>query len=200
MRVDAYRASERRNALGKFGKALNKEQCETSGEQSLRGPQDQPARVHRQFIRLERIEEERPSQIGEVGHHREQKDREAEDVDPQPRPVRDPRIQQINADVLVKPQRLRCPEKHDAAEHVPLDLQQSVRTEADQITDDRVACTHEAGEKHKPFRYVTGDIADAVDNEREFYDVQRIPPDQPACICFFLPRMREARLYSAEAI
>lgn len=78
--------------------------------------------------------------------------------------------------MLVKPQCLRSPEKHDTAKHVPLDFKQPVGAVADQITDHRVACTHDAGEKHEPFRYVTGDITDAVDNAREFYDVQRIPP------------------------
>lgn len=102
MRVNAYRASERRNTLCKFAKPLNEEQCETSGKEGLGRPQDQSARVHGHLLRLEGTEEEGPGQIGEVGHHREQEYREAEDIDPQPRSVSYPRIQQIDANVLVK--------------------------------------------------------------------------------------------------
>jgi hypothetical protein len=53
--------------------------------------------------------------------------------------------------VFVQAQGLRSSEEYDAAEHVPLDFQQTVRAVANEIADDSISRAYEAGQQHEPF-------------------------------------------------
>ncbi len=70
--------------------------------------------------------------------------------------------------MLVQPQRLRRAEQHDAAEHVPLDLEPAVGRVAEQVADGGVAGADQAGQQHQPFGNEAGDIADGVDDAGQF--------------------------------
>src|ERR1700754_1862025 len=63
MRGDTQCTGQRSDALGKFCESLQEQEAKPHGQQGFRRPEDQPARVHRHFLRLERIDEEWARQV-----------------------------------------------------------------------------------------------------------------------------------------
>src|SRR5215207_1757536 len=139
VRVEPHLALEGGDALDQLGDALQPEQREAERQRQLDGPENQPASVVGDLADLEGAHEEWGAQIREIQARRNQEDDKADGVDPQPRPVGDGRVDEIDAHVPVLPQGVGRPEEDEGAEQVPLDLQQAVRTVAEEITGGGVA-------------------------------------------------------------
>ncbi len=121
-----------------------------TGSIELDRPAQQAAGVGRDFTDPPGFDEPRPGEVGQDHADRQQEQKAADDVDPDPRAFRDHAVDEVDAHVLVHLERIGGAEQHHAGEHVPLDFEPGVRARAEQVAAGRIARADQAGEQHQP--------------------------------------------------
>lgn len=169
-------AGERCDPLDQFRDALKREQRETGDKDQLDGPADQPAGIARYFPLMVREREEGPAQPGQIDACGKQEEDEADDVDPDLRPVGNGTIDQVDADMFVVAQRMRGTEHDDEGEEIPLDLKPAVRTVVEGIADDGVSGADHTAEQHHIFGKFTHELTDRVDQPACCQKYRHSPP------------------------
>ncbi|MDQ7774864.1 MAG: hypothetical protein Q4615_02600 [Paracoccus aminovorans] len=113
------------------------------------------------------LDEDRPGQPGRDEGKGQQQEQDAEQVDPQPRPVRDRAIDQVDPDVFVAVKRRRRAQQDQPAEHVPLHLEPGIGRGVEDLADDGIAGADQDGGQDQPGHGTTDQQIGAVDAARQ---------------------------------
>ena len=156
-------AGHDRGALDQFGKALDEQHGEAHGDQQLRRPLRQAARIHRLLADGVGAEREGP---GGDHHHQAERQQEgdmAEHVDPVARALLQRRVDDVDADVFVLPQRPGGAEQEHGGEQHPLQFEPRVGTDVEQLADDGVDGRHQDRQQDQPGNRLAQPRGDRVD-------------------------------------
>src|SRR5262245_16943482 len=97
---------ERLDAFDELGDALQRHQDEADRKQKLDRPTYEPAGIRRRLVDAPGVHEPRPREIDEDQADREEKEKAADDVDPDAGPLGDRRIDEIDPHMLVDLERI----------------------------------------------------------------------------------------------
>ena len=147
-------------ALQALGNALQEQETEADDQEKLDGPANETAGIGGHLAANIGTHEEWPAGEGEVETDRQQEESDADNIDPEPRPIAHRAIDQVDAHMLVHLERIGRSQKHDAGKHVPLDLKPAIRAVREKVADDRIACADQRAKQDQ----IIGDLAKLFGN------------------------------------
>src|SRR6267378_829784 len=116
-------AAQKGDALDHLGNPLQTEQEEADRNEQPDGPAQQAAGIPGNFVPRVGLDEKRPRQIHDDERHRQQEEETAEEVYPALRSPRQASGDDVDADMLVAPQRIAGAQQKDGGEEIPLGLE-----------------------------------------------------------------------------
>src|SRR6266566_5069760 len=113
-------AAQEGDALDYLGNALETEEKEADRDEQPDRPAQQAAGIAGYFVPRVGLYEKRPRQPHDDQRHWQQKEETAEEIYPALRTPRQPPGDDVDADMLVAPQRIAGTQQEDGGEEIPL--------------------------------------------------------------------------------
>src|SRR5258708_1437997 len=157
------KASQECDPLDDLGYALQAEKEEPDRDEQPDRPAQQPTSVARNLVPVEGLHEHRPRQIHDDERHRQQEEETAEEVYPALRSPRQPPSDDVDADMLVAPQRVAGAQQEDGGEEIPLGLEPGIRADIEGVAQESVEGADQHRDQDQPIDVAAYQIVQPID-------------------------------------
>src|SRR6266849_1671969 len=136
--------------------------------------------------------EDRPGQVSNDERHRQQEKETTEQVDPALRPSRQASGDDVDADMLVAPERIAGAQKKNRREKVPLQLEPRIRADIERITHERVQRADQHRDQDQPIDATADQVVERIDRPAQS---QEDPQDTPHSIVATAPPLISSGIF-----